>query len=95
MAKENISCLSVLCPRFLFEHVGWACVGMGARQTAWGRNGKKRIPDDELPNISEQSLKNTTADPFMNLLFSFCEVVLQVAGFAVVKEFSGKISLCS
>lgn len=57
---------------------------------------EKRSPGDELYNISEQSLKNTRADPCMNLLlFSFCEVILHVADFGVVQEFSRKISLCS
>lgn len=70
--------------------------GHGSQANSMGKKWEERSPGDELHNISEQSLENTSADPFMNLLsFSFCEVILHVVGFAVVQEFSGKISLCS
>lgn len=69
--------------------------GHGSQANRMGKKWEKMSPSDELHNISEQSLKNTTADPFMNLLFSFCEVILWVDGFIVVKEFSGKINLHS
>lgn len=45
--------------------------GHGSQANRMGKKWEKMSPSDELHNISEQSLKNTTADPFMNLLFSF------------------------
>lgn len=94
MAKENSSCSSVLRPRFLFELAHWARVVIGARQSAWGRNGRKGAL--VMGCTTFQSLENTSAEPFINLLlFSYCEVILHVADFSVVQEFSGEISLCS